>query len=475
MTIKLDIISLAVDADMNPVVKEFAKDKIVIGRGKNVDLNLDADDISSKHAIIYVNDDGTLEIEDLGSLNGTSVGDKRISPHERFQIGKKDRIMIGDYLIKASFIKDEKESEVEAQDVNENTKKVSKKDTKTQAKQKEDIKEESKPQENEVKLQEEVKEEIKEEETSDNTNVQNEQEKIEDLENSDNAEKISLEEILEDATVLNNEDKNQDEIFPEESIIDDEEATSISNEMIEDLEMENIIGNESLLEESQDESYDNIFELDEDLFDEKNEASSDSKNIIVNEAKESQEEIILDFNEHYGHNITSEIFREKYKNELLVIDNVGYPKDAIKEFEEEIDDIITRATIKGQTNISTVVDIKNVFDKYVIKYSKAKDTLERNIRKVERTILSNEEKERRKEALQENFKLTLSAKKLSERLEIMLNTLKKLNFSSIEIAAFKKSCEDKITNASLSTDMLEDLNELFEEKLTSKHIKWENV
>ena len=193
-----------------------------------------------------------------------------------------------------------------------------------------------------------------------------------------------------------------------------------------------------------------------------------------NERKRKQDEIILDFNEHYGHNITPEIFREKYKNELLVIDKVGYPKDAIKEFEEEIDDIITRATIKGQTNISTVVDIKNVFDKYVIKYSKAKDTLERNIRKVERTMLSNEEKERRKEALQENFKLTLSAKKLSERLEIMLNTLKKLNFSSIEIAAFKKSCEDKITNASLSTDMIEDLNELFEEKLTSTEENLEN-
>lgn len=193
-----------------------------------------------------------------------------------------------------------------------------------------------------------------------------------------------------------------------------------------------------------------------------------------NERKRKQDEIILDFNEHYGHNITPEIFKEKYKNELLVIDKVGYPKDAIKEFEEEIDDIITRAAIKGQTNISTVVDIKNVFDKYVIKYSKAKDTLERNIRKVERTILSNEEKERRKEALQENFKLTLSAKKLSERLEIMLNTLKKLNFSSIEIAEFKKSCEDKITNASLSTDILEDLNELFEEKLTSTEENLEN-
>ena len=145
-----------------------------------------------------------------------------------------------------------------------------------------------------------------------------------------------------------------------------------------------------------------------------------------------------------------------------------FKKDFCLYFEEEIDDINTRATIKGQTNISTVVDIKNVFDKYVIKYSKAKDTLERNIRKVERTILSNEEKERRKEALQENFKLTLSAKKLSERLEFMLNTLNKLNFSSIEIAEFKKSCEDKITNASLSTDMIEDLNELFEEKLMAE-------
>ena len=192
------------------------------------------------------------------------------------------------------------------------------------------------------------------------------------------------------------------------------------------------------------------------------------------ERKRKQDEIILDFNEHYGHNITPEIFREKYKNELLVIDNVGYQKDAIKEFEEECEDIITRATIKGQTNISTVVDIKNVFDKYVIRYSKAKDTLERNIRKVERSILSNEEKERRKEALQENFKLTLSAKPLSERLEIMLNTLKKLNLPNAEIVAFKDSCEEKITNASTSTDMLEDLNNLFEEKLTSTEENLEN-
>lgn len=192
------------------------------------------------------------------------------------------------------------------------------------------------------------------------------------------------------------------------------------------------------------------------------------------ERKRKQDEIILDFNEHYGHNITPEIFREKYKNELLVIDNVGYQKDAIKEFEEECEEIITRATIKGQTNISTVVDIKNVFDKYVIRYSKAKDTLERNIRKVERSILSNEEKERRKEALQENFKLTLSAKPLSERLEIMLNTLKKLNLPNAEIVAFKDSCEEKITNASTSTDMLEDLNNLFEEKLTSTEENLEN-
>ncbi len=192
------------------------------------------------------------------------------------------------------------------------------------------------------------------------------------------------------------------------------------------------------------------------------------------ERKRKQDEIILDFNEHYGHNITPEIFREKYKNELLVIDNVGYQKDAIKEFEEECEDIITRATIKGQTNISTVVDIKNVFDKYVIRYSKAKDTLERNIRKVERSILSNEEKERRKEALQENFKLTLSAKTLSERLEIMLNTLKKLNLPNAEIVAFKDSCEEKITNASTSTDMPEDLNNLFEEKLTSTEENLEN-
>ena len=56
----------------------------------------------------------------------------------------------------------------------------------------------------------------------------------------------------------------------------------------------------------------------------------------------------------------------------------------------------------------------------------------------------------------------------------MLNALKKLNLPNAEIVAFKDSCEEKITNASTSTDMLEDLNSLFEEKLTSTEENLEN-
>ncbi|MGI6680966.1 MAG: FHA domain-containing protein [Bdellovibrionota bacterium] len=209
MAIKLDIISLAVDADMNPVVKEFRKDKIVIGRGKNVDLNLEKDDVSSKHATIYVNDDNTLSIEDMGSLNGTTVGDTKIQAQKKYTLKQKDRIMIGDYLIKASFIEDELvENELG---------------------------------ENELGEDELVEEEFLEEKITEETS------------RGKNLESLDVLEKRANANTNNNANNNAEDI------------TNTTNEMIEDYELENILSNSDILTEDIPTIDDNIFELEDDF------------------------------------------------------------------------------------------------------------------------------------------------------------------------------------------------------------------
>lgn len=272
MAIKLDIISLAIDADMNPNVQEFSKNKILIGRGKNVDLHLDGDDISSKHAIIYLNEDGSLSIEDLGSLNGTSVGDRKIDAHEKFPIGKKDRIMIGDYLIKATVSKD--------------------------SPKKEEVNEEAK----ESKDDNELKESSKNQDAS--NNIAPKEEPIN-----------SKLDITEDEGII---EENADA----KEALDLEEETEISNDMVEELELENILSNENIAQddtlsvgdfvELNDE--DNIFELDEDMLDDNNQDVSQST--TNNDAKE-----ILEDKKSQDVLISQEELINKEKKELDIFTN----------------------------------------------------------------------------------------------------------------------------------------------------------
>ncbi len=58
---------------------ELESGRLTIGREPGVELELDDDEISRRHAAITVGDDGTHTVEDLASRNGTYVDGKRIT------------------------------------------------------------------------------------------------------------------------------------------------------------------------------------------------------------------------------------------------------------------------------------------------------------------------------------------------------------------------------------------------------------
>jgi diguanylate cyclase (GGDEF)-like protein len=66
--------------------------QMVIGRSAEADIRIDDEGISRKHAEIVRGDDGTIEIVDLDSRNGTFVNMKRI---ERQVLGDGDKIQLG--------------------------------------------------------------------------------------------------------------------------------------------------------------------------------------------------------------------------------------------------------------------------------------------------------------------------------------------------------------------------------------------
>src|SRR5436190_22010133 len=65
--------------------------EVVVGR-TNADITIEDPLISRRHAVVRAVD-STLEIEDLGSLNGTVVNSEKLSAPRRLQPG--DVIMVG--------------------------------------------------------------------------------------------------------------------------------------------------------------------------------------------------------------------------------------------------------------------------------------------------------------------------------------------------------------------------------------------
>ncbi len=71
------------------------QERTTIGRSPDCDIFLDDVTVSRQHAVL-VQEDGTVAIEDLGSLNGTFLNRRRI---ERSELENGDELQVGKYRL----------------------------------------------------------------------------------------------------------------------------------------------------------------------------------------------------------------------------------------------------------------------------------------------------------------------------------------------------------------------------------------
>jgi len=57
---------------VNGQERVFPQGKAVVGRSRDADLQIDSNDVSRRHALIYCSE-GSVVVKDLGSTNGTMV------------------------------------------------------------------------------------------------------------------------------------------------------------------------------------------------------------------------------------------------------------------------------------------------------------------------------------------------------------------------------------------------------------------
>jgi hypothetical protein len=83
---------------VNGQAREFSQGRVVIGRSRDVDLQIDHADVSRRHAVIYLSE-GNIVVKDLGSTNGTMVNGY---PVESTVVRPTDAIRIGNCNITAA-------------------------------------------------------------------------------------------------------------------------------------------------------------------------------------------------------------------------------------------------------------------------------------------------------------------------------------------------------------------------------------
>jgi two-component system response regulator AtoC len=72
---------------------------VEIGRGDGCQLVIDHGSVSRVHARLRANEDGTIDIEDLGSTNGVRVAATRIAKNERVTLRPADAIQVGSAML----------------------------------------------------------------------------------------------------------------------------------------------------------------------------------------------------------------------------------------------------------------------------------------------------------------------------------------------------------------------------------------
>ncbi|MEO8552660.1 MAG: FHA domain-containing protein, partial [Kofleriaceae bacterium] len=90
-------LALLVVADGPPIVAPLAANReLRIGRGSGADITIDDASLSRAHAVFRVRD-GAVEVEDLGSSNGTTIRGARITGATRVEVG--EAIQLGTVLV----------------------------------------------------------------------------------------------------------------------------------------------------------------------------------------------------------------------------------------------------------------------------------------------------------------------------------------------------------------------------------------
>src|SRR5688572_8769176 len=77
--------------------------KVVVGRGEDADINLPDTKASRRHARFHVGEGGVVDIEELGSANGTYVLERRLGPAEKLKVNTGEAIRIGSLLLMIDF------------------------------------------------------------------------------------------------------------------------------------------------------------------------------------------------------------------------------------------------------------------------------------------------------------------------------------------------------------------------------------
>jgi pSer/pThr/pTyr-binding forkhead associated (FHA) protein len=82
----------------------------VLGRDPDVEILLDSQGVSRRHALLKISE-GSATIEDLGSKNGTFVGDQRVEGVR--SVGDGDTITVGSVKLTLSVLRAPRSTETE--------------------------------------------------------------------------------------------------------------------------------------------------------------------------------------------------------------------------------------------------------------------------------------------------------------------------------------------------------------------------
>jgi two-component system, NtrC family, response regulator AtoC len=83
---------------MITAVKVPDQGQLVIGRGTDVDVQLDSSQVSRRHAVLHSNG-VQFQLEDLGSVNGTIVHGARLAANARISLDPGDAFRIGEFTL----------------------------------------------------------------------------------------------------------------------------------------------------------------------------------------------------------------------------------------------------------------------------------------------------------------------------------------------------------------------------------------